>query len=40
MPIEDAIAKLRQEAGDRVVRQVAKSSLAGLESDAGEANEY
>lgn len=40
MPIADAIMKLRQEAGDRVVRQVVKSSFSSLEADAGEANEY
>lgn len=40
MPIADAIVKLRQEANDRVVRQVVKSSFASLESDAGEANQY
>jgi threonyl-tRNA synthetase len=40
MPIADAIAKLRQEVNDRVVRQVVKSTFAGLESDTGESNEY
>lgn len=40
MSIADAIAKLRQEAGDRVVRQVVKSTFASLEAAGGEANEY
>ena len=40
MPIAEAIAKLRQEAGDRVVRQVVKSSFAALEGEGGESNEY
>ena len=40
MPIADAIGKLKQEANDRVVRQVVKSNFASLESDTGEANEY
>ncbi len=40
MPIADAIAKLRQEAAGRVVRQVVKSSFASLEAAGGEANEY
>ncbi|MCA9070537.1 MAG: threonine--tRNA ligase, partial [Planctomycetaceae bacterium] len=40
MSIADAIAKLRQEAGDRVVRQVVKSNFASLDAGSGEANEY
>ena len=40
MPIAEAIAKLREEAGDRLVRQVVKSSFASLEAAGGEENEY
>ena len=40
MPIADAIAKLRQEVNDRVVRQVVKSTFAEVEGEGEEANEY
>ncbi len=40
MPVAEAIAKLKKETDDRVVRQVVKSNFAGLESDTEEANEY
>ena len=40
MPLADAIAKLKKEVDDRVVRQVVKSDFAGLESDGDAQNEY
>ena len=40
MPIEQALAKLRDEVDRRVVRQVIKSQFAGLESDSGAQHEY
>ena len=41
LPIDEAIAKLKKEVDDLVIRQVAeKSDFSGLESDSGEDNEY
>ena len=40
MPIEAAIAKLRKEVDERVVRQTVKSDFAGLEADSSEQHEY
>ena len=40
MPLAEAIAKLREEVDNRVVRQVVKSEFAGIESDSAAANEY
>lgn len=40
IPLDDAIAKLREEVEARVIRQIVKSDFAGLESDGGETNEY
>ncbi|HUG93297.1 MAG TPA: threonine--tRNA ligase [Planctomycetaceae bacterium] len=40
MPLEQALAKLRDEADRRVVRQVVKSQFAALDSDAGAEHEY
>ena len=40
MPTAGAIAKLKTEAEDRVVRQVVKSNFRSFESDSGQQNEY
>jgi len=40
MPVDEAIAKLRAEVDNRVVRQVVKSEFAGLEGEDGEQHEY
>ena len=40
MTIEDATAKFRKEVDERTVRQIVRSSAGGVESEAGEANEY
>ena len=40
MPIDDAIAKLREEVEQHLVRQAVKSSFSGLEDESGEENEY
>jgi threonyl-tRNA synthetase len=40
MPIDEALARLRKEVEDRVIRQVYKSDFDSLESEEGGANEY
>jgi threonyl-tRNA synthetase len=40
MSIAEAIAKLKKEVDERVIRQVVKSSFSGLEGERGEDNEY
>lgn len=40
MTITEAIAKLKEEAENHVVRQAVQSSFSGLESDSGTENEY
>lgn len=40
MPLGDALAKLRDEVNQRVVRQVVKSTFAGVESDSAEQQDY
>lgn len=40
MPLADAIAKLKQEADERIVRQVTESTFSGIEGQTEEANEY
>ncbi|MAX40723.1 threonine--tRNA ligase [Gimesia sp.] len=40
MPLADAIAKLKQEADERLVRQVAENTFAGVEGQTEKANEY
>jgi threonyl-tRNA synthetase len=40
MPIDQALAKLRDEVDRRVVRQVVKTQFAGLDSDSGAQHEY
>ena len=40
LPIDEAIAKLRKEADDRVVRQVVKSDFTGFEATDSEQHEY
>ena len=40
MPFADALARLKQEVADKTIRQVVKSSFAGLESNEGVQNEY
>lgn len=40
MPIEEAIARLREEVEQRTIRQVVTSSFTGLEGDTGAQNEY
>ena len=40
MPIDEAIAKLRQEVADRSIRQVYQSEFTSYESDDAEAHEY
>ncbi|QDU80421.1 Threonine--tRNA ligase [Polystyrenella longa] len=40
MPFEEALARLKQEVAEKTIRQVVKSSFAGLESNEGVENEY
>jgi threonyl-tRNA synthetase len=40
MPIDDAIAKLKEEVETRLVRQAVKSSFRSFDNDSGEQNEY
>jgi threonyl-tRNA synthetase len=40
MPITAALDRLREEVSSRKIRQIAKSSFAGVEQDQGEQFEY
>ncbi|MEZ6048847.1 MAG: threonine--tRNA ligase [Planctomycetaceae bacterium] len=40
MPFDEALARLKQEVAEKTIRQVVKSSFAGLESNEGVQNEY
>jgi len=40
MPIDEAIAKLKEEVENRVVRQAVKSNFRSFDADSGEQNEY
>ena len=40
LTIDEAVAKFRREVEERTVRQIVKSSIEGVESQSGEANEY
>jgi threonyl-tRNA synthetase len=40
MPIEHALARLRQEVDQKTIRQIVTSKFAVLEENGGEAHEY